>query len=227
MADKLDQLEEERNYLLRMCPKEKHKDYEEGKESTLVRNILNFLPAEYDDAIQNVRNIMKIREMVSSGDVNVITNLDDAIKINYDTSWLPPYAELRVGLVNAWMKFQRRWDENKVARGKSGHPVMIVGDEGKEKTCYGCGLTGHLRGAPECKAAKDAVWGGAPKAYLEKIAHKYGKGPTSMKRPMSGEQKQICKFYKEGYCKYADRCNFAHEGQQGGSKRPREFNGKG
>jgi hypothetical protein len=28
MPDKLDQLEEERNYLLRMCPKDKHKDYE-------------------------------------------------------------------------------------------------------------------------------------------------------------------------------------------------------
>ncbi len=38
MPDKLDQLEEERNYLLRMCPKEKHRDYEEGKEITLVRN---------------------------------------------------------------------------------------------------------------------------------------------------------------------------------------------
>ena len=86
MVDKLDQLEEERNYLLRMCPEDKHKDYEEGKESTLVRNILNFLPAEYDDAVQNVRNIMKIREMMASGNVNVITNLDDAIKINYDTS---------------------------------------------------------------------------------------------------------------------------------------------
>ena len=43
MVDKLNQLEEERNYLLRMCPKEKHKDYEEGKESTLVRNILHQL----------------------------------------------------------------------------------------------------------------------------------------------------------------------------------------
>ncbi len=31
IPDKLDQLEEERNYLLRMCPKDKHKDYEEGR----------------------------------------------------------------------------------------------------------------------------------------------------------------------------------------------------
>ncbi len=200
MVDKLDQLEEERNYLLRMCPKEKHKDYEEGKESTLVRNILNFLPAEYDDAVQNVRNLMKIRDMVTKGDVSLITNLDDAIKINYDTSWLPPYAELRVGLVNAWMKFQRRWDENKGSKSKGGHPVMVVGEEGKEITCFGCGQVGHLRGSPECRAGKDAVWGGAPKAYLDKIAKKFGTGPTPTKRGRAEESKPICKFFKEGYC---------------------------
>jgi hypothetical protein len=113
MADKLDSLEEERNYLLRMCPKDKHKDYDEGKETTLVRVILNTLPAEYDNAVHHVRNLMAIREMVKGGDVDSITNLDDAVKINYDTSWLPPYKELRVGLVNAWMSKKRRWDEEK------------------------------------------------------------------------------------------------------------------
>ena len=101
IPEKLDRLEEERNYLLRMCPKEKHKDYDDGKETTLVRLILNTLPSEYDDAVQGVRTLMKIREMMKSGDMESMTNLDDAIKINYDTSWLPPYKELRVGLVNA------------------------------------------------------------------------------------------------------------------------------
>ena len=108
MVEKLNQLEEERNYLLRMCPKEKHKEYEEGKEATLVRNILHHLPAEYDDAVSGVRTLMKIRKMIKSGDVSSITNLDDAVRINYDTSWIPPYAELRVGLVNAYMKMKKR-----------------------------------------------------------------------------------------------------------------------
>ncbi len=98
MPDKLAQLEEERDYLLRMCPKDKHKDYDEGKETTLVRLILNHLPSEYDDAVQNVCNLMRIREMIKSGNLENITNIDDAIKINYDTSWLPRYKELRVGL---------------------------------------------------------------------------------------------------------------------------------
>ncbi len=51
---------------------------------------------------------MKIREMIKTGDVSTITNLDDAVKINYETSWIPPYAELRVGLVNVYMKMKKR-----------------------------------------------------------------------------------------------------------------------
>ncbi len=49
--------------------------------------------------------------MIRTGNMDAITNLDDALKINYDTSWLPPHKELRVGLVNAWMHKKRRWDE--------------------------------------------------------------------------------------------------------------------
>jgi hypothetical protein len=227
MPDKLDQLEEERNYLLRMCPKDKHKDYDEGKETTLVRLILNTLPAEYDSTVHHVRSLMAIRNMVKGGDIDSITNLDDAVKINYDTSWLPPYKELRVGLANSWLSKKRRWDEEKGSKHKEGHPTMMVGDDGKsEWRCYGCGQQGHMRGAPECKAGKDAVWGGAPKAYLEKVKKKFGNLPMNGKRPVQEGQRQVCKFHQEGYCKYADRCHFEHEGQ-GGSKRPSDFNGKG
>ena len=231
MPDKLAQLEQERDYLLRMCPKEKHKDYDEGKETTLVRLILNTLPAEYDDAVQNVRNLMRIREMIKSGDMESITNLDDAVKINYDTSWLPPYKELRVGLVNAWTNKKRRWDEQSGSKNKEGHPTMLLGEDvKKEKRCYGCGQLGHMRGAEECKAAKDAVWGGAPKAYLEKIQKKFGRSPTSEKRAFTPDVKRPCPYWSsgDGYCRFAERCHFSHEGPQGGSKRARDFGqGKG
>ena len=231
MVEKLNQLEEERNYLLRMCPKEKHKDYEEGKESTLVRNILHHLPVEYDDAVQQVRTLMKIREMIKTGDVSTITNLDDAVKINYDTSWIPPYAELRVGLVNAYMKMKKRWDQASTAKNKTGHPVMLTLDDGKtDKRCYGCGQYGHMRGDASCTAGKDAIWGGAPKAYLEKVQRRFGLTPNGIKRGVSSEQKQPCPYWSsgDGYCRFAERCRFSHDGPQGGSKRAREFsNGKG
>ena len=230
MVDKLNQLEEERTYLLRMCPKEKHKDYEEGKESTLVRNILHHLPVEYDDAVQNVRTLMKIREMIKSGDASCITNLDDAVKINYDTSWIPPYAELRVGLVNAYMNMKKRWDQSSSSKGKAGHPVMLTLEDKKtEKRCYGCGQFGHLRGDASCTAGKDDIWGGAPKAYLDKVQKLFGLTPNGSKRQASSMTKQICPYWSsgDGYCKYAERCKFEHSGPQGGSKRGREFGSKG
>ena len=233
IPEKLDKLEEERNYLLRMCPKEMHKDYDEGKESTLVRNILNALPVEYDDAVQNVRNLVRIREMIKSGNIELVTNVDDAIKINYDTSWLPPYAELRVGLTNAYLKMKKRWGENQPGKSKVGHPVMMV-EEGKERRCYGCGKSGHYRGSEECTASKDAVWGGAPKAYLDKIQKQFGKSPTSQKRGLTPDAKQPCPYWSsgDGYCRFAERCHFSHDGPQGGSQRARGFskgkgNGKG
>jgi hypothetical protein len=228
MPEKLAQLEEERDYLLRMCPKDKHKDYDEGKETTLVRLILNTLPSEYDDAVQNVRNLMRIREMIKTGDMESVTNLDDAIKINYDTSWLPPYKELRVGLINAWTSKKRRWDEQPGSKNKEGHPTMMMGEDSKkDRKCYGCGQLGHMRGADECKAGKDAVWGGAPKAYLDKIQRKFGAVPYSEKRAFSSESK-ICPYWSQGdgYCKFGDRCHFDHSGPQGGSKMARGY-GKG
>ncbi len=235
--DKLDQLEEERerNYLLRMCPKDKHKDYEEGKESTVVRTILSFLPVEYDDAVQHVRNMMRSREMVKSGNIDAITNLDDAVKIIYDTSWLPPYAELRVSLVNAWMKMKRRWDEASGSRNKAGHPIMVTSEDGNaERTCYGCGRKGHVRGDDIFRAGKDAVWSGAPKAYLDKTAKKFGKTPTQNtgKRPLGDEAKPPCKFHAASYCKWADRCNFlrdykGNEKGKGKGKGKGKFKGKG
>ena len=225
MPDKLAQLEQEREYLLRMCPKEKHKDYDEGKETTLVRLILNTLPSEYDDAVHHVRNLMRIREMIKTGDMESITNLDDAVKINYDTSWLPPYKELRVGLINAWTNKKRRWDEQQGSKGKEGHPtMMIMDDPKKDRRCYGCGQLGHMRGADECKAGKDEVWGGAPKAYLVKVQKKFGAVPTSGKRSLASGSR-ICPYWSQGdgYCKFGDRCHFEHIGPQGGSKMARGF----
>ena len=46
MEDKLDELEAERERLFDMCPKDKQPTYDDGKESTLVRIILRFLPKE-------------------------------------------------------------------------------------------------------------------------------------------------------------------------------------
>ncbi len=55
MEIKLDELEEEREYLLKMCPADMRDTYEDGKEETLVRMLVRLLPAEYDQAVKAVR----------------------------------------------------------------------------------------------------------------------------------------------------------------------------
>jgi hypothetical protein len=55
MEDKLDQLETEREWLIDMCPKDKLASYDEGKESTMVRMIIRYLPKEYDMSVKKMR----------------------------------------------------------------------------------------------------------------------------------------------------------------------------
>ncbi len=70
---------------------------------------------------------------------------------------------------------------------------MMIGSEGSEKTCYGCGKKGHLRGSAECQAGKDAIWGGAPKTYLDKVEKRFGQTPNNGKRPLNDGQAPTCK----------------------------------
>jgi hypothetical protein len=128
--------------------------------------------------------------------------------------------------VNAYMKMKKRWDQASTTKSKTGHPVMMALGEGKtEKRCYGCWQFGHLRGDESCTAGKDAIWEGAPNAYLDKVQRRFGLTPNGSKRAASTEGKQICPYWSsgDGYCKYAERCKFEHSGPQGGSKRAREF----
>ncbi len=76
--------------------------------------------------------------------------------------------------------------------------------------------------------------GGGPKAYLDKVQRRFGLTPNGIKRGVSSEQKQPCPYWSsgDGYCRFAERCHFSHDGPQGGSKKAREFskgkgNGKG
>jgi hypothetical protein len=62
METKLDELEEEREYLLRMCPADMREGYEDGKEETLVRLLVRLLPAEYDLAVKAVKDLARLRK---------------------------------------------------------------------------------------------------------------------------------------------------------------------
>jgi hypothetical protein len=154
-----------------MCPKDKRDTYDTGKECTLVRILLRTLPAEYDQAVKSVRDMMKLRKYGAMGDMTKITNKEDNTRTNYDDEWLPPYDELRIELVNSFqLQERRRKDLGKQIRKHPGHPVLPIlpGHEQPgphQRNCFGCGMLGHLKGDPACKAGPNEVWKGAPTSW--------------------------------------------------------------
>jgi hypothetical protein len=180
MEDKLNALEKEREYLVEMCPKDKRDTYENGKESKLVRIILEKVPKEYDVAVKTCRDLLRFRKAGMDGSISTITNLEDNVRKNYSEDWLPTYVELRTELLNEYYLIERRRAEEG-GKHKGGHPVLPIlqghdqpGPE--QRACYGCGQKGdHFRGGPKCPAGPNAIWEGAPEVWKERIRKK-GKG---------------------------------------------------
>ncbi len=143
MEIKLDELEEEREYLLKMCPADKN-----GKEETLVRMLVRLLPAEYDQAVKAVKDLARLRKYSEGGQLDAITNCEDNTRANYATDYLPNYTELRFELINAYQLAERRRVEMNQKSGKKGHPSFPIMDGHAQpgpgnQTCYRCGAKGH------------------------------------------------------------------------------------
>jgi hypothetical protein len=124
IEDKLDALEEEREYLLDLCPVDKQDQYEEGKETTLVRILIRTLPKEYDQSVKAVQDLVRLRRASAEGQVDQITNLEDNVRRNYSSEWLPKYDELRVELISAWRLMERRRKEEGKNQ-KGGHLLSL------------------------------------------------------------------------------------------------------
>ena len=96
---KLDTLEEEREYLLDMCPSELRDSYDDGKEETLIRLLLRHLPAEYDATVKTVKDLARLRKYSEGGNLESITNCEDNTRANYAIDYLPDHTELRFELI--------------------------------------------------------------------------------------------------------------------------------
>ncbi len=118
MEIKLDELEEEREYLLNMCPPDMRDTYEDGKEETLVRLLVRLLPAEYDQAVKAVKDLARLRKYSEGGKLDAITNCEDNTRANYATDYLPDYSELRFELINTYQLAERRRMEMNKKGGK-------------------------------------------------------------------------------------------------------------
>ena len=245
MEDKLNALEKEREYLVEMCPKDKRDTYENGKESKLVRIILEKVPKEYDVAVKTCRDLLRFRKAGMDGSISTITNLEDNVRKNYSEDWLPTYVELRTELLNEYYLIERRRAEEG-GKHKGGHPVLPIlqghdqpGPE--QRACYGCGQKGdHFRGDPKCPAGPNAIWEGAPEVWKERIRKKgkglgkgagkgKGKGKPAQRNlgkrgTLQDQAKTPCPNWSRGngFCKYGPNCRYSHDGPKAGNKRKNE-----
>ena len=170
MEIKLDELEEEREYLLKMCPPDMRDTYEDGKEETLVRLLVRLLPAEYDQAVKAVKDLARLRKYSEGGKLDAITNCEDNTRANYATDYLPDYSELRFELINTYQLAERRRMEMNKKGGKKGHPSFPIMDGHAQpgpgnQSCYRCGVKGHRAGDPTCKGKEGEVHKDAPEWF--------------------------------------------------------------
>jgi hypothetical protein len=232
---KLDALEEEREYLLEMCPTELRDTYDDGKEETLIRLLIRHLPAEYDGAVKAVKDLARLRKYSDDGKLTTITNCEDNTRANYAIDYLPDYAELRFELIRTYQLAERRRGEMNKRGGKRGHPSFPIMDGHTqpgpgEISCYRCGVKGHRSGDPACKGKDGEVHKDAPEWYRKQNGARAqggkGKGKGKGKKGGMGNRnaKPICYNWSKGngYCRYAAACNFSHDGPKGGDKRKRE-----
>ncbi len=192
MGIKLDELEEEREYLLKMCPADMRDTYEDGKEETLVRMLVRLLPAEYDQAVKAVKDLARLRKYNGGGQLDAITNCEDNTRANYAIDYLPNYTELRFELINTYQLAERRRVEMNQKDGKKGHPSFFIMDGHAQpgpgnQTCYRCGAKGHRAGDPACKGKDGEVQKDAPECYRKQ--NKGGRGRGKGKGKGKGKQK--------------------------------------
>jgi hypothetical protein len=96
----------------------------------------------------------------------------------------------------------------------------------KVVSCYGCGIEGHKKGDPVCKAGKFDVHASAPQDYKERMA-KGKKREGDKKKPPKlpgkpsakggGNDKKHCHAFDfgKGTCRFGAKCRYLHE--KGGS----------
>jgi hypothetical protein len=232
---KLDMLEEEREYLLKMCPSELRDTYEDGKEETLIRLLVRHLPAEYDAAVKTVKDLARLRKYSEEGNLETITNCEDNTRANYAVDYLSDYVELRFELIRTYQLAERRREEMNKKGAKKGHPSFPIMDGHAQPgaammSCYRCGVKGHRAGDPSCKGKEGEVHKDAPEWFRKQNGARArggkGKGKGKGKKGGKGNRnaKPLCHNWSKGngYCRYAAASNFSHDGPQGGDKRKGE-----
>jgi hypothetical protein len=152
---------------------EKRKTYTYCQETKLVRIVLEHVnKEEYGDCIKRVLDsvkLMKMMERVVNGEDMDDVGVPDNHERSFSDDWLPSWAMFKASLLEEWT--MRCNDTGKQKEKEKGAlPVAMGGVKGV--SCYGCGIAGHKKGDPGCKAGKFDAHPSAPKDYRKEWQRK-------------------------------------------------------
>ena len=230
MSEKLRKLESRRLYFLKMAGSDElRRTYIYCQESKLVRIVLEHVNKnEYGDCVKRVLELVKMQRLVRrtmDGDAFAIDAIPDNHARSFSDDWLPSWVVLKASLLAEWS--ERVNAGNKTKENKGVLPVAMGGV--KAVTCYGCGLEGHKKGDPSCKAGKFDVHVSAPKDYRERMEKgrkreaekkQNPKSPGANNRKGEDKGKKHCHAFNfgKGNCRYGAKCRYLHEKGEGGGK---------
>ncbi len=157
---------------------------------------------------------------------------DEDLPDNHDRSfsddWLPSWKTLKSALLDEWSNRKlEKGSSHDTGKGKGVLPVAMNGVE--VVSCYGCGIEGHKKGDPVCKAEKFDVHSSAPQDYRERMA-KGKKREGDKKKPPKlpgkpgakegGKDKKHCHAFDfgKGTCRFGAKCRYLHEKGGGDAK---------
>ena len=215
MEDKLYQLGQRRTRLWFLAPENIRATYHYGKQSTLVRIILNHLTDNtYLTSLNSMMMMHKFRLEQSGANIPEDTRIE-----NYSDEWLPPYKSIKENLLATFETLQL----GKAQRSNKGLPALATTETQSRKgkgtfPCWGCGQPGHRRGDPLCRAGPNDIHSSAP-AHIQDM-HQKGilrppRAPGSSNAPKD-PTKELCRNHQKGYCRFGGKCKRSHDGRGSG-----------
>ena len=137
---------------------EQRRTYTYCQETKLVRIVLDhYNKKEYSECVKRVLETVKFRKMLERArdgedlDVELISTNHDR---SFSDDWLPSWKMLKASLLDEWNQRNSGKASMSTNNGKGKHVLPVAMGGVSQVTCYGCGLEGHKKEDPSCKAGK-------------------------------------------------------------------------
>jgi hypothetical protein len=198
--------------LTSICPEDGAEAYAYNKEGKIINVMHTHLPSIYRSDLNRFFE-SHTREATARG-------IDMPTSNTSIDSWtneqLPPFDKFR-GVVIA-IYHQQKSSFKDAPTSKHVLPLMFSGlanesgqSQNKEPVCYSCDIAGHRAGDNVCKKHGE-IGTTAPEGWSPKRRASSSSSSSSASSSNGNKSTEVCRGFKNGYCRFGDNCRFKHAG---------------